>query len=161
MKEPKTKQIEVPFRQEQVDAPAKVEILDVRELGPNHYQLVYSPGLVEGLAAGDEFELCADAPLGFRILQRSGNLCVWFFFQEPGQNRGTEGAQVRAAVERMGGVCDGGMGFVLVFTIPISVGIPVVVELFDELVSQYEGACWMFGNVYDPNDGVTPLNWWE
>jgi hypothetical protein len=32
--------------------------------------------------------------------------------------------------------------------------------VFIEFVAAHPGTEWMFGNVYDPRDGVTPLNWW-
>lgn len=137
------------------------EGLEVEVLGPNHYRLVYSPGLVEGLAAGDEFAVSKDEPLGYRILKRSGNFCVWFFFAKEDSNRGPDGDQVRQRVEGIGGWCDGGMRYVLVFTIPLAVGFPAIESLFHQLVTEYEGATWFYGNVYDPVDGTTPLRWWE
>jgi hypothetical protein len=158
---PTRRQIEVPIRQDETDAERRLEVLDVDELGPNRYRLAFSPGLVEGLASGDEFELCPDDPLGYRVLNRSGNLCVWFYFKDQRQNQGADGDRVRAAVQDIGGVCDGGMNFVLVFTIPLSVGFSAIDHLFDTLISQYDGATWMYGNVYDPMDGVTPLGWWQ
>jgi Domain of unknown function (DUF4265) len=137
------------------------EGLEVEELGPNHYRLVYSPGLVEGLAAGDEFAVFKDEPLGYRILKRSGNFCVWFFFSKEASNRGADGDLVRQRVEAIGGRCDGGMRYVLVFTIPLSVGFTAIETLFNQLVTEFEGATWFYGNVYDPLDGETPLRWWE
>ena len=43
---------------------------------PGRYRLLASPGFVEGVAAGDEFELSQESPLGYRVLRRGGNLCV-------------------------------------------------------------------------------------
>src|SRR4051812_18667805 len=95
------------------------EALTVQPVGPNRYRLLYSPGVVEGLAKGDEFELCPTDPRGFDVVKRSGQLCVWFTFNEPGVNRGPDGDQVRDAVERFGGLCDGGGKSHLVFSVPV------------------------------------------
>jgi hypothetical protein len=35
-----------------------------------------------------------------------------------------------------------------------------VASAFDEAVQRHPGSTWLYGNVYDPSDGVTPLNWW-
>lgn len=136
------------------------EVLDVEPVSPNRYRLTYSPGVVEGLAAGDEFELTTETPTGFRVLKRGGNLCVWFYFAELGRNRGPDGDAVRRAVEEFGGVCDGGGNTHLVFSVPVSLGFPEVRMLFTNLAVSYPGASWLFGNVYDPFNDFQPLNWW-
>jgi hypothetical protein len=46
------------------------ESILVEVLGENHYRVAASPGLAEGLAAGDEIELAEEEPLGYRILRR-------------------------------------------------------------------------------------------
>ena len=55
------------------------ETLAVTPLSAERYLLLASPGFVEGLAAGDEFELDASVSGGVRVLRRGGNLCVWFY----------------------------------------------------------------------------------
>lgn len=140
---------------------ATTEVLDAVPLGPNRYRLAYSPGVVEGMAKGDVFELRPAESKGFHVLERSGNLCVWFYFREAGVNRGPDGERVRAAVERFGGWCDGGGNTHLVFSVPVSFGFPAVEALFHGLASQHPGASWLFGNVYDPWDGFKPLGWWK
>lgn len=75
------------------------EVLEVERLCPHQYRLLYSPGVVEGLAKGDLIEVSATDPKGFIVVSRGGNLCVWFYFKEPGINRGPAGDRVRAAVE--------------------------------------------------------------
>jgi hypothetical protein len=102
----------------------------------DRYRLIYSPGVVEGLARGDEFELCPTDPKGLNVLMRSGYLRVWFYFEEPGVNRGPHGNAVRAAVERFGGLCDGGGNTHLVFSVPVSLGFPAVEALFNDLAGR-------------------------
>ena len=137
------------------------EFIEVVSLCSHRYRLVYSPGVVEGLAKGDVIELSADDPKGFTVVTRFGNLCVWFSFKEQDRNRGPDGDRVRAAVEKFGGVCDGGGNTNLVFSIPVSCGFPAVEALFNDLVAQYPGSSWLFGNVYDPWNDFKPIGWWE
>ncbi len=59
------------------------ETLPAKPLGADRYRLLGSPGLVEGIAAGDELELHPAEPSGFRVLRRGGQLCVWVYVSEP------------------------------------------------------------------------------
>ena len=160
MSQPEVIELELPICHGEGERPG-AEILDVERLGPNRYRLVYSPGVVEGLARGDEFELRPADPKGFNVLRRSGNLCIWWYFEEPGVNRGPDGDAVRAAVERFGGICDGGGNTNLVFSVPVSFGFLAIAAVFNDLVGRYPGSSWLFGNVYDPWDDFKPLGWWE
>jgi hypothetical protein len=139
----------------------EAEVAEVERVGQNQYRLLYSPGVVEGVAKGDVIELSDADPKGFRIIRRSGFLCVWFYFKEAGTNRGPDGNRVRAAVEQFGGVCDGGGNTHLIFSIPVSFGFPAVEALFNDLAGQNPGSTWLFGNVYDPWNDFGPLGWWE
>ena len=137
-----------------------VEPLVVEQIGPNRYRLVLSPGMVEGLAAGDEFELSNTDNSGFKVLRRGGNICVWFFFADIGQNCGPEAERLRAAVEAIGGKLDGGGTYLLVFTIPLTAKFSTIERIFDGIASHNAGSTWLYGNVYNPKDGSL-LNWWE
>jgi hypothetical protein len=160
MSKPEVIEIDLPICHSESNRPG-TEVVEVERLGPKYYRLLFSPGVVEGLAKGDVIELSDTDPKGFNVLTRSGNLCVWFYFKEPGVNRGPDGDRVRSAVEQFGGVCDGGGNTNLVFSIPVSFGFPAVEALFNNLVQQYPGASWLFGNVYDPWNDFKPLGWWE
>ncbi len=138
-----------------------MEQIPAVKIKPGHFKLLHSPGLVEGVAAGDEIELAPQNPLGYKVVKRGGNLCVWFYFREKGQNTGLEGQRLRQAVEDIGGWLDGGRVYLLIFNIPMSVGFPAVEQLFNKAAAEIPGSTWMFGNVYDPIDGRTPLGWWE
>jgi hypothetical protein len=137
------------------------EMLPVAELGDGRYRLLASPGFVEGLAAGDEFELDPEAPLGHRVVRRGGNLCVWFYHSEPLSETSAVTADVRRTAESLGGRLDGGYSRMLVLTIPLSAGFDAVARTFDDAVRRHAASSWLYGNVYDPADGVTPLNWWR
>ena len=137
------------------------EMLPVAEVGDGRYRLLASPGFVEGLAADDEFELDPQAPLGHRVVRRGGNLCVWFYHSEPLSETSTVTADVRSTAESLGGRLDGGYSRMLVLTIPLSAGFDAVARTFDDAVRRHAASSWLYGNVYDPADGVTPLDWWR
>jgi hypothetical protein len=63
-------------------------------------------------------------------------------------------------VEAIGGRVDGESHGLLVFTLPASAGFGVIERIFRDAERQYPECRWMYGNVYDPTDGITPLNWW-
>ena len=136
------------------------EILDVEEIGPNRYRLIYSPGLVEGLAAGDEFELTDENAAGFNVVRRSGNLCAWLIFDEPPDFSAPNIKDLEARVQGMGGHLDGGTHRSLIFTIPLRAGFKAIEEILDGFVEAVEGTHWFYGNVYDPKEPAKPLNWW-
>jgi len=136
---------------------AGVEPVHVEVLEGGRYRLLYSPGLVEGVAAGDEIELLDEAGT-FRIIRRGGNLAVQVFSQEPVQPLRDELAdQVR---ERLSGSLDGDIDRGMVFTIPLSTGFAAIEAFFDGFVRTHAGTEWSYGNVYDPDTG-RPLGWWN
>ncbi|MEJ7809765.1 MAG: DUF4265 domain-containing protein [Gemmatimonadaceae bacterium] len=137
------------------------EALPVAAVGPARFRLLASPGIVEGLAAGNEFVLDDIAPPGYRVVERGGNLWVWFYFAPPVEEHSGETADVRRAVEALGGWLDGGYSKMLVFTVPLAAGFAAVARAFDAAVARQPGSQWLYGNVYDPTDGETPLDWWR
>jgi hypothetical protein len=140
--------------------PQGEETLPVVALGGGRYRLLASPVFVEGLAVGDEFVLDSSVGGGVRVLRRGGNLCVWFYGAEPLDETSDVTADVRAVAESLGGHLDGGYSRMLVLTIPIGAGFDAVATAFDDAIRRHVGSTWLYGNVYDPSDGVTPLNWW-
>ncbi len=136
------------------------EQLVVEDIGHDRYRLVHSPGFVEGLAAGDEFQLSDAHEQGYIVLHRSGTLCVWFFFPQTVDEQMPQVQALRKQVEAVGGYLDGGFRSLVIFNIPVSVGFTTTEALFDHAVEQHEGAEWLYSNVYDYQDGETLLNWW-
>jgi hypothetical protein len=127
----------------------------VEPLGGTRYLLLRSPGVVLGLAAGDEFDTKGDG--GFEIVRRGRNLCIQILFSPEPATLEPEAAK---AFANLGGRLDGGTKGLLVYTVPVAVGFPAVEAVLSRLVSAYPGVEWYYGNVYDPKDGITPLNWW-
>jgi hypothetical protein len=132
------------------------EPVHAEPIGGGVYRLLFTPGLVQGIAAGDEFRLVDDDG-AFVVTRRGGNLAVQVFSRSsvaPLQ------AELANRVARLGGRLDGAVERGLAFTVPLSAGFPAVEKLFDAWVAQHPGWEWCFGNVYDPADGATPLGWW-
>jgi hypothetical protein len=133
------------------------EPVHVEEIGGGVYRLLYSPGFVQGLAAGDDFRLIGDDG-SFEVTRRGGNLAVQVFSAE---SVAPFRAELVERVTGLGGTLDGAIEQGLSFTVPISVGFRAIEAVFDQWVAEHAGWEWYFGNVYDPADGVTPLGWWN
>lgn len=123
---------------------------------PGEFRLLYSPGLVQGIAAGDEFRLLGEDG-AFEVTRRAGNLAVQVFSDGP---VGPWQADLTERVSQIGGNFDGAIEKGLVFTLPVTAGFPAIEAVFGHWVAEHPGWEWYFGNVYDPADGITPLNWW-
>ena len=133
-----------------------MEPVHVEPLSDGKYQLLYSPGLVQGIAAGDEFRLVGDDG-AFEVTLRSGNLALQVFSLEPANNYRAELTQ---RAEEVLGRLDGQIENGLAFTIPVKVGFAKIERVFKAWEAANSGREWYYGNVYNPRDGVTPLNWW-
>ena len=128
----------------------------VEEIGAGLFRLLASQGLVQGIAAGDEFRLLNDDG-AFEVITRGGNLAIQVYSRTPVAPQRDE---LAAQVQALGGWLDGAIQKGLVFTVPIAAGFPAVEALFNDWAAAHEGWEWYFGNVYDPADGITPLQWW-
>ena len=134
-----------------------VEKLPVRELETGELQLVQSPAFVKGLASGDVIKL--DNPTQeFDIVQRSGNLSIRVFSRD---DIGPYGDAITPELEKLGGELDLETPRMLVYSIHVSCGFASIENILNRYVGQDGKSGWMYGNVYDPIDGQTPLNWWQ
>lgn len=131
------------------------EELLVESAGERRYRVLRSPGLIQGIAAGDTIEL--SPPDRFAVVARGGNLCVLVF--GPASLDAIE-APLSRRLSPLGGILDGKTDKQLVYTVPVRHGFPVIENILRECVDAFANAEWYFGNVYDPADGTTPLNWW-
>jgi hypothetical protein len=134
-----------------------VEKLPVRELETGELQLVKSPAFVKGLASGDGIKFLPSTG-EFEIVQHSGNLSVRIF------SRGDIGKLADALtpeLEKMGGDLDLETARMLVYSIHVSCGFNTIEELLNRVLGTDGESLWVYGNVYDPVDGQTPLNWWQ
>jgi hypothetical protein len=134
------------------------ELIPAEALGRSRYRLLASPGLVEGVAAGDEIELAPEEPAGFRVLRRGGQLCIWVYVPEPPPSR-TESRLTQAA-RALGGYLDGGQTRLRILTVPVTAGFPAVEAELDAAVTELGDSTWAYGNVYHSGDASRPLGWW-
>lgn len=132
------------------------ERLQVKALPDDKLQLVRSPGFVKGLASGDVIKLDGDTGQ-FEIIQHSGNLAVTVFSRD---DVIALSETLTPEVEKLGGQLDLETDRMLVYSVHVSLGFKAIEELFNKHLGDRKQAVWQYGNVYDPADGQTPLNWW-
>lgn len=134
-----------------------VEKLQVRELETGAMQLVQSPAFMKGLASGDVIR-CDLPNQEFEIVQRSGNLNLRVFSRD---NIDVLLEALTPELEKLGGELDIETPRMLVYSIHVSCGFSAIEDILNQHVGKDGRSAWMYGNVYDPVDGTTPLNWWQ
>lgn len=120
-------------------------------------QLVKSPLLVRNLAAGDKIKLVDPTAGNYELLQRSGNLAIRVFRRH---QLDVVEEYLTPAIEKLDGALDINSERALVYSIHYSIGFTVIEELLNKASSTFPDTIWYYGNVYDPEDGTTPLQWW-
>ncbi len=70
------------------------------------------------------------------------------------------GENLTPQLEKLGGEQDLETERMLVYSIHVSCGFKTIEEILNQHVGEKTGSMWQYGNVYDPADGETPLNWW-
>ncbi|MCI5106210.1 MAG: DUF4265 domain-containing protein [Pseudomonadales bacterium] len=132
----------------------QVEIVDP---SAQTVRILKSPLLIRDLASGDVIELKNPATGDFEMQRRSGNLSVRVFRMEDLE----ELAQYLVPVmEKLGGQLDLQTERGLSFSIHFSIGFKQIEEQLNRACTRFSESVWYYGNVYDPKDGVTALNWW-
>ncbi len=132
-----------------------VERLPVEVNDEGECRLLQSPAFAKGLARGDWIRR-NPATGQFELRRRSGNLCIRVLSR--GDLDALEAA-LTPELEKLGGQLDLENPRVLVYSIHVSCGFTAIETLLDSHMT--ESSTWLYGNVYDPADGVTPLNWWQ
>nr|WP_010130308.1 DUF4265 domain-containing protein [Microbulbifer agarilyticus] len=141
------------------DGEPVVERLQVKVNEDDSVQLVRSPAFIKGIASGDTIKVNREDPEkpSFELVKRSGNLAVRIFCRGDSTKLSD---QLTPQLEKLGGELDLESPRLLVYSIHVSCG-------FDQIEKILNSACdgansvWYYGNVYDPVDGQTPLNWWQ
>ncbi len=139
------------------DGTPVVEQLRVKVNDDNTAQLVTSPAFVQGIARGDTITKEADSS-EFSLVKRAGNLCVRIYSRD---NTETIVDQLTPEWEKLGGELDVEHEHLLVYSIHVSCGFNAIEQLLNQTLAKHPEAIWVYGNVYDPADGTTPLNWWQ
>ncbi len=139
------------------DGSPVAERLQVVEADEDSFVLVRSPAFIKGLAKGDQISLNKE-DRSFELIKRSGNLCIRVFAKEDIEQLSED---LTPLIEKLGGELDMETERVLVFSIHVSCGFEAIENILNDLVGEETESAWVYGNVYDPNDGETPLNWWQ
>ena len=134
-----------------------VERLAVKQNEDDSFQLVKSPAFIRGIASGDTIKLLPESQ-EFIIQQHSGNLCIRVYAKEALTLINEE---LSPELEKLGGELDIEAPRLLVYSIHVSCGFSAIEALLNQYVNRHSEAMWAYGNVYDPADGITPLNWWH
>ncbi len=132
----------------------QVEILPV---DPRRMRLLKSPLLAKNLAAGDTILLINPDAAEYELIKRSGNLCIRVFRK---YQIDVLEESLTSAIEKLGGSHDLQTDRALVYSIHCSIGFQGIENVLNQACQDYPGTVWYYGNVYDPEDGITPLEWW-
>ena len=133
-----------------------VERLSVKQNTDDSFQLVKSPAFIKGLASGDVVKMLAESK-EFEIKHHGGNLCIRVYAKS---DLAAISEQLTPELEKLGGELDIETERFLIYSIHVSCGFSTIEGLLNRYVTE-AGGLWLYGNVYDPADGTTPLNWWH
>lgn len=143
------------------DGEPVVERLQVRVNEDDSCQLVRSPAFIKGIASGDTIKVNTDKvnpeKQEFELVKRSGNLAIRVLCRG---DSASISDQLTPQLEKLGGELDLENPRLLVYSIHVSCGFATIERILDS-VCDGANSVWYYGNVYDPEDGQTPLNWWQ
>ncbi len=145
------------FAGTRADGSPVAEQLQVVKADDGSFVLLRSPAFIKGLAKGDQISL-KEKEKSFELIKRSGNLCIRIFAREDMEQLCED---VRPLFEKLGGALDHENDRLLVFSIHVSCGFEAIEKILNDHVGEETESAWVYGNVYDPADGETPLNWWQ
>ena len=138
-----------------------LEQVPARPVGPGTWELLSTPGLALGAAAGDRVTVGDHGD--FTVVARSG--IVGVYVTGPAAAAGLL-HEVTERIKALGGWMDGGaetrgdQHFLRIYNVPVKAGFPAIEAAVGSFTSEVPGTAWYYSNVYDPDDEVTPLNWW-
>jgi len=132
----------------------EVELVEDTE---DEVRLVRSPLLTRNLAAGDKLKVVNPSSAEYELLRRSGNLSIRVFRVH---QLDVLAESLTAKIEKLGGSLDKQTDRALVYSIHFSIGFQTIEEVLNTVCKDYPDTVWYYGNVYDPEDGTTPLQWW-
>lgn len=121
-------------------------------------RLLRSPLFARNLAAGDTLFLVNPDTAEYELERRSGNLCIRVFRKDNVQSLND---YLTSRIEKLGGSLDLTSDRALVYSIHVSIGFKVIEDVLDEACQTFPESVWYYGNVYDPEDGTTPMGWWQ
>jgi hypothetical protein len=131
------------------------EMLPASPAGPQEYDILGSPVLTTGFAAGDRLRVADDGT--FEVVHRGGNLCLVLFPASPPET--TDFLRLTTAFEGLGGLAEMPPdGRFVVITVPLAAGFGPVEKALTTWIDDRD-CPWGYGNVFDDDD--QPLDWWQ
>jgi uncharacterized protein DUF4265 len=127
------------------------EGLPAAAMGQDVYEVLGSPGLTYGFAAGDQIRLADDGT--FEMLERGGNLCVRLYPAERPPDDAV--AELVDAFRPLDGLVEmpGDRRFIVI-TVAVTATFGAITNAVETWIADHACA-WEFGNTHDEND-----NWW-
>lgn len=133
-----------------------IEMVPARRRDDGSYEVLGTPGIVDGCAEGDFIAVDPDG--NFVVVSRGGNVAIHLW---PGPREFTEDdiRSLKSGFRDLGGRVEAPerARFVVV-TVPVAVGFPTIEAVVKDWVGRRKGVEWYFGNVYDERG--RPLDWW-
>jgi hypothetical protein len=139
------------------------EPVDVEPVGTGVYRVLRSPGLVEGIAAGDVIRVTNPLLGLFEVLTRGENLAV-----KVASPRELDFilTRISAWLGSLGGRLDGAIDVAGVWTVPVSAGqrdgacgFHRIERAMGAALAEFVEVEWWYGNVYDERGEA--LRWWQ
>lgn len=125
---------------------------------PVEFRLTKSPAFIRGLAADDRILYPVENAATYDLLEHSGNLSIRVFSKH---NTEQLDQALTPEIELIDGRIDISSPGLLVYTIHVSIGFQKIEDVLTKVLARFPDTIWYYGNVYDPEDGVTPLDWWQ
>jgi hypothetical protein len=138
------------------------EEVPARQHRRGRWELLATPGLATGAAAGDVVAVRDDG--SFQVVTRSGNLGM-HVTAPAGADQQVD--RLTSQLRTLGGWLDGRSWTrdrahsLSVYTVPVKAGFPAIEAALRGFAAEVAGSEWYYLNVYDPADETTPLNWWK
>ena len=130
--------------------------VEVETISTGVYLILYSPGFVEDIAAGDIIQLTDEENGTFEVIEYGGNVSVKISDSE---NIIDKLQSLDEILSHVGARRDGNLEHIAVWTIPVKIGFQKIEVAVTKACDLLNEPTWWYGNVYDSQDN--PLNWWR
>ena len=129
--------------------------VEVELISPKVYRILFSPGFVEGVAAGDVIRVTDERAGEFEVIEYGGNVSV----KISDTSRIIEKLpEIYSILSQVNARHDGNLEHVTVWTIPVESGFKAIEASITRACELLEDPAWWYSNVYDSQDN--PINWW-
>ena len=133
----------------------RTQPVEVELISPNVYRILFSPGFVEDIAAGDVIRVTDKEKGEFEVIEYGGNVSVKISDSSSIIEKLPE---IDNIFTKIGARRDGNLQYVAVWTIPVKSGFKNIEASVAKACELLEDPDWWYGNVYDSENN--PINWW-